>query len=210
MPKGLRIILSLLLLAVVVSVSAAQTLTRNERAEIRFLQGMIDHHQMALDMAEHCVEQTESEAIHVICQAVIDAQTPEIEQMQAWLLEWYNIDYTPVSMFTVEEGSTDGTSGMQHGGMQHGSMNQAGDGPHTDPPMTMGMMAGLNRVTGVDYAIAWLESMIDHHDDAIHMAERMLTRVVHPEVGALAEQIIADQSAEIEQMEALIAELEAQ
>lgn len=74
--------------------------------------------------------------------------------------------------------------------------------------MMMGMMAGLNRAEGLDYDVAWLESMIDHHDDAIHMAQRLLDRVPadagHAELLELAARIITDQSAEIEQMEALI------
>ncbi len=82
-------------------------------------------------------------------------------------------------------------------------------GAFTDPSMMMGMMAGLSRLTGTDYEIAWLEAMIDHHDDAIHMAERLLPQVVHPELGELAQQIIDDQSAEIEAMEALISEASA-
>jgi uncharacterized protein (DUF305 family) len=81
----------------------------------------------------------------------------------------------------------------------------------TDPAMTMGMFAGLNRLTGVDYEIAWLEAMIDHHDDAIHMAERILENapegVGHDEIRALAQQIISDQTAEVETIEALIVEL---
>lgn len=76
--------------------------------------------------------------------------------------------------------------------------------------MMMGMMAGFNRYTGLDYDIAWLESMIDHHDDALHMARRILGRVVHAELDTLAQAIINDQSAEIELMDALIASLEAQ
>lgn len=192
------------LLMLLVGTASAQTLSRSERAEIRFLEGMIDHHQMALDMAAHCLEQTESEVVHAICQSVIDAQRPEIEQMQAWLLEWYNIAYTPMPMLMNTSDGMDGMAGMDHGSM--GQATSEGE-PFTDPAMTMGMMAGLNRLTGVDYAIAWLESMIDHHDDAIHMAERVLPRVVHPELGELAQRIIDDQSAEIEQMEALIVEL---
>lgn len=42
------------------------------------------------------------------------------------------------------------------------------------------------------------------------MAERILERVVHAELGTLAQAIISDQSAEIERMEALITTLEAQ
>ncbi len=80
-------------------------------------------------------------------------------------------------------------------------------GAFTDPSMMMGMMAGLSRLTGTNYEIAWLEAMIDHHDDAIHMSERLLPQVVHPELGELAQRIIDDQSAEIEAMETLIIDL---
>jgi uncharacterized protein (DUF305 family) len=73
-----------------------------------------------------------------------------------------------------------------------------------DPPMMMGMMAGLSRLSGSAYDIAWLEAMIDHHDDALHMAERILKRAEHKELRTLAESILRDQSAEIAMMEAMI------
>ncbi|MBK8021413.1 MAG: DUF305 domain-containing protein [Chloroflexi bacterium] len=99
------------------------------------------------------------------------------------------------------------TSEATGAAVDHSAHQGTGSGPFTDMTMTMGMMAGFDRLTGSDYVVAWLESMIDHHGDAIHMAERLLPRVVHPELGELAQRIIADQSAEIDQMEALIAEL---
>ena len=330
-----RWIVTLTLLALAGGLVAAQTLDRSQRAEIRFLQGMIDHHQMALDMALDCLERASTDEVRTICEAVIAAQTPEIEQMQAWLLEWYNIAYAPMSMaaaHTSTAGIADGDAlhcammgeeamrcegnmmsgqeamrcemmdqgamrcemmgqsgrmgqgamrcemtadggmrceggmmdqqGMRcemmgQGEMNCGSMGEGGmmgmmggmmgrgaaqptadphaghsghgaaqptadphaghsdtsdhlNQPFTDPPMMMGMMAGFNRYTGLDYDIAWLESMIDHHDDALHMAERILGRVVHAELGTLAQAIISDQSAEIELMETLISTLEAQ
>ncbi|MCU0499339.1 MAG: DUF305 domain-containing protein [Anaerolineae bacterium] len=169
---------------------------RAGRAEVRFMQGMIDHHQMAIDMATHCLANLEGhEQVRAICQAVIDAQTPEIELLQGWLRDWYQIEYAPVSMLPDEV--------MQDPHAGHG---QGESEFYTDPPMTMGMMAGLNRVSGADYAIAWLEAMIDHHDDAIHMAQRILNHAEHPALIDLANQIITDQSAEIEQMEGLLAE----
>jgi uncharacterized protein (DUF305 family) len=169
---------------------------RSGRAELRYMEGMIDHHQMAVDMANDCLAKATSEDLKTICQNIIDAQTTEIAQLQEWLLNWYNVQYDPVPMMTED----DGMGGMDHGGM---------DGmPHTDPPMMMGMMAGLNRVEGVEYDIAWAESMIDHHDDAIHMSERLLSRVPegegHADLRALAEKIIEDQTTEIDMLEGLI------
>ncbi|MBN8621376.1 MAG: DUF305 domain-containing protein [Anaerolineae bacterium] len=174
---------------------------RAGRAELRFLEGMIDHHQMALDMAADCLEKASSESVSELCQNIIAAQSAEIEMMQGWLLDWYNVDYQPVAMRDMDD-AMGGHSGHGMTGM-----------PHQDPSMMMGMMAGLNRLEGVEYDVAWLEAMIDHHDDAIHMSERLLARVPgtvgHEALLTLAQQIIDDQSGEIADMEALISELAA-
>ena len=123
-------------------------------------------------------------------------------------MNWYGIQYAPMPMMDM--------MGMM-GDMDHSMMGQdATETPEgtmmSDPPM-MGMMAGLNQLEGVEYDIAWAESMIDHHDDAIHMSERLLERVPegegHAELRALAQQIIEDQSTEIDTLENLITELSA-
>lgn len=201
-----RKLLTMLLLAMVLVVPslADEPLDgRAGRAEVRFLEGMIDHHQMALDMAADCLEKASTEDVKTICQNVISAQSAEIELMQGWLADWYGIAYTPMPMMDMPMAQS-GSGG--HGG--HGGHGGSGGGLVTDPPMMMGMMAGFNRLEGIDYDIAWLEAMIDHHDDALHMAERILRRGQHPELIQLANRIIADQSAEIQQMETLLANLE--
>jgi uncharacterized protein (DUF305 family) len=186
--------LLLLVLFAVPLVSADEPIPeRAGRAEMRFLEGMMDHHQMALDMANDCLGKAATQAITMLCEAIIEAQSAEIMQMQGWLLDWYNIRYAPVAMVAGEADQGD------HGG--HGGHGVAAA---TDPAMTMGMFAGLNRLSGTEYEIAWLEAMIDHHDDAIHMASRALRRAEHAEVINLANAIIRDQSAEIAQMELLI------
>lgn len=181
---------------------------RAGRAELRFLEGMIDHHQMALDMAGDCLVNGESADLLALCQAVIDAQSAEIAQMQAWLLAWYNVDYRPVSMMPSMEAMADRESsmeGMDHSDHSMGDSAMTSEGPFYDPPMMMGMMAGLNRLSGADYDIAWLESMIDHHDDALHMSERILRYdTIHAETRTLAEAIITAQTDEIALMETMI------
>ncbi|MBK8139333.1 MAG: DUF305 domain-containing protein [Chloroflexi bacterium] len=252
---------------------------RLERSEVRFLEGMSDHHQMAVDMANACLAKAQTPSVVELCQAVINAQTPEIEQMKVWLAEWYNIDYSVMSMDSMGAGSgMDATGGMmgmmsEHMAHMHGMMGEMGsmDGmmghmsdmmghmsemmghmsgmmggmmggmgdmgggmsgmggmnhanpatpdhsAHsnmnsraTDPAMMMGMFAGFNRLEGVEFEIAWLESMIDHHNDALRMSERLLARgTVHEELAAFAQAIIDAQTAEIELMESIIAELSA-
>ncbi len=186
---------------------------RAGRAELRFMQGMIDHHQMALDMADDCLTNAASADLKTLCQAVIDAQSAEISQLQSWLKDWYGLVYNPVSMavmmqFMPEDMTVDG---VMLGGMVertgHSSMGHGGMPAGMDPPMMMGMMAGLSRLKGQNYDVAWMEAMIDHHDDALHMAERLLERGEHPILLDLARQIIADQTAEMDTLEVMIAAL---
>lgn len=163
---------------------------RAGRAELRFLEGMIDHHQMAVGMSTDCLQKATSADLKTLCQAIITAQTAEITRMQDWVKTWYNVDYKPMAM-------SDMMKGMMSGGM--GGMMGA------DPANMMGMMAGLNRYQGKDYDAAWLEAMIDHHDDAIHMSERILKyTTIHDDLKTLANGIIKDQTAEIEKMEAML------
>ena len=55
----------------------------------RFIEAMISHHQGAIAMAEMALEQAEHEEIRMLAEDIIAAQNAEIEQMQAWLEEWY-------------------------------------------------------------------------------------------------------------------------
>jgi uncharacterized protein (DUF305 family) len=52
-----------------------------------FLEGMIPHHQDAVSMSQLCLEKTENAELKAFCQGVIDVQTQEIAQYQAWLEE---------------------------------------------------------------------------------------------------------------------------
>lgn len=56
--------------------------------------------------------------------------------------------------------------------------------------------------------MAWLEAMIDHHSDAIHMSERLLERdaegTVHPALRELAQNIIDSQTEEIARFEEML------
>ncbi|MFR3823733.1 MAG: DUF305 domain-containing protein [Hungatella hathewayi] len=47
-----------------------------------FAEGMIMHHQMAVDMAKSILEYTNYEEIRTLAQSIIDAQEKEIEEMK--------------------------------------------------------------------------------------------------------------------------------
>lgn len=63
--------------------------------EIRFMENMIDHHAMAIMMAEMCTMKAMHPELVTLCENIIATQSAEIEMMQAWLQEWYGISYEP-------------------------------------------------------------------------------------------------------------------
>ena len=98
--------------------------------------------------------------------------------MKAWLDDW--------GMPQMDDGM-DGMDGM--GGM---------DGMSDED------MQALEDASGAEAGDLFLEQMIVHHAGAIDMAEEVLDDGQHPEVRELAENIIASQAAEIEQMRSML------
>jgi uncharacterized protein (DUF305 family) len=212
-------ILLVVLLTVVPITRANQPVEgRAGRAEVRFLEGMSDHHQMALVMSNDCLKKAKTDSVIKMCQDIITAQSAEIKQMQDWLLSWYKIEYKNMSMDQMQQ-MMQGMSGMMSG-MNNGSVGTPDAGMMSgmgtpdatmmngsDPAGFMGMVAGFNRLQGREYELAFLESMIDHHDDAVHMSQRILKTAQHEELRAFAQKIIDDQTSEIAKMETMISEL---
>ena len=67
-------------------------------------------------------------------------------------------------------------------------------------------LSALNAETGTKFDILWLKGMTGHHDGAIHMTT-MIRDASNPDIKAFGEKVIADQSAQIEQMKAMIKRL---
>lgn len=65
------------------------------RFETRFMEDMIDHHAMAVEMAQLCVDKATHEELRALCQQIITAQQDEVANMQSWLLTWYNVSHEP-------------------------------------------------------------------------------------------------------------------
>jgi uncharacterized protein (DUF305 family) len=63
--------------------------------EVRFLTEMIDHHAMAVMMADMCLERSVHPELQAMCEQIREAQMEEIVTMQNWLSEWYGIEHEP-------------------------------------------------------------------------------------------------------------------
>ena len=75
-----------------------------EEFEVEFLQGMIRHHAMAVMMSRSILRHAGHEELKDLARQIIETQTEEIQQMQDWLSEWYDIGHH-------------GPDGGSHGGM---------------------------------------------------------------------------------------------
>ncbi len=69
--------------------------TAAARYEVKFMTNMIDHHQMAIMMAELCVAKAVHAELRALCTDIIEAQRAEMVEMQTWLRMWYGVDYQP-------------------------------------------------------------------------------------------------------------------
>jgi len=153
-------------------------------ADVVFAQSMIPHHAQAIEMAELALAESAGARPEIVAlaTAIQGAQDPEIQQMTAWLEQWGQ----PVEM--------EGMDGMEHT-----------DGMEMDGMMTADQMAELSTLTGAAFDTAWAQMMIAHHEGAITMATEVKAAGVDAGVASLANQIIAAQQAEIDQMRALLA-----
>ena len=66
------------------------------------------------------------------------------------------------------------------------------------------MMTQLDGMSGAEFDQAFLEAMIAHHEGAIGMSEQQLAEGQNPDALMLAEKIIADQQAEITEMQEIL------
>jgi uncharacterized protein (DUF305 family) len=69
--------------------------------EFEFLSLMIPHHEEAIATAQRVLESSDRPEMQEFARDIIDVQTAEIEQMKAWLGEWYpgqgtNLTYAPM------------------------------------------------------------------------------------------------------------------
>lgn len=65
------------------------------RFEVKYLTTTIDHHFMAVQMAELCPGRAVHPELLELCAQIAADQSAEIEQLQAWLLDWYGIQNEP-------------------------------------------------------------------------------------------------------------------
>lgn len=139
-----------------------------------FIDGMVPHHEQAIEMAKDAKAAGLSEPVLVdIADSIITSQGLEIDQMKRWRQDWFG-------------SSTIDPNGADSMGMSMDDMGM------TDSPMDFGS------ANDVDESFATM--MVAHHEGAIKMAELARDKAEHQAIKDLAREILTAQQDEIDLM----------
>lgn len=164
------------------SAPAAPAAQHNEH-DVTFAQGMIPHHQQALEMVALVEERASSADVKQLGKDIAGAQGPEIEKMRGWLRDWG----------VPESSGHGGDHGGGHGG--HAGM------------LSEDEMKELKAAKGAKFDRALLTFMIKHHEGAVTSARAEQSSGASPEAKKLAGDIVTSQTAEIKKMRGMLEKL---
>jgi uncharacterized protein (DUF305 family) len=142
-------------------------------ADVAFAQGMIPHHEQAVEMADLTTDAAGSAEVREIASQIKEAQQPEIDTMKGWLDDW---------------GTAKHTDHLDHG--QGGMVSDSS-------------MKSLKTLSGSTFDRKWLDLMIEHHEGAITASVREVRDGRNGEAVHLANQIVDTQQAEIDIMKGI-------
>ncbi|MFC9165204.1 DUF305 domain-containing protein [Streptomyces fungicidicus] len=165
------------------SAGAEDTAGAHNDQDVSFAQGMIPHHQQAIQMSKMAASQASSTEVKDLAARIEKAQDPEIETMSGWLESWG--EDVPSSM-----------PGMDHGG-HSGSSDMPGMMDTED-------MDELMKASGKGFDTMFLTMMVEHHEGAVEMATTEKDKGRYGPAKKLAGDIITAQNAEIEEMNKLL------
>jgi uncharacterized protein (DUF305 family) len=135
--------------------------------EQAFLTHTIDHHFMGVEMGELCVTKGRHPKLRDVCQDIIENQSAEIEEMRAYLRDWYGTDKEPMMPDDPLDGDM---SDME-------DLEQA--------------------AAGEEFDVLVSKMFIEHHLLQIARSTRCLRKAYHDELKHLCRRQIKAQSREI-------------
>ncbi|WP_229377356.1 DUF305 domain-containing protein [Streptomyces sp. VRA16 Mangrove soil] len=145
---------------------------RPNSADVSYAQMMILHHEQALSMTELAPKRAESEQVKRLAERITAAQGPEIDTMRGWLKK-YKKQEAP-----------------------------SGHAAHEAMPgmATEAQLKSLREARGAAFDELFLKLMITHHQGAVTMATEVKSDGNDVVVEEMADDVIAQQTAEISRM----------
>lgn len=162
--------------------------------DVAFMQGMIVHHQQAVDMADLVADRTNTPEIVELAGRIRASQDDEMAFMRNWL---------------TERGESIPAAADAHAA--HGAGHDHNGGHATMAGMaTPEQMAALAAASGTEFDRLFLDLMIRHHAGAVTMVEQLLARpgsAYEPELFQFVNDVNSEQTAEIRRMDAALRNL---
>ena len=152
---------------------------KDDEFDLRFVDGMILHHQGAIAMSEAALENSQRPEVKELAQNIIKDQKGEISQMQSWRQTWYPQAGTDPVMYDAQMGHT-----MEMSDKMQSSMRMDSDLGEADD----------------EFDLRFINGMIPHHEGALMMAEEGLKNSDRPEIKQVSNEILRTQQAEIDLM----------
>jgi len=153
---------------------------------VKFTQGMIGHHQQAVEMVDLLETHTQNHDMQLLCSRISISQADEIKMMRHWL--------------EVRGQTVPGPHAMH----MHGAMLMPG-------MLTQPEMDRLAAATGTEFDRLFLEGMIKHHGGALTMVKDLFATpgaAQDSEIFAFASDVDTDQRMEIDRMTSMLKELQ--
>lgn len=152
---------------------------KDEAFDLRFIDAMVPHHEGAVIMAQEALEKSTRPEIKQLAESIIAAQEQEITQMQEWRTAWYaDAGDTPMMYDTSMGHMMPMTPEMRESMMMSGDLGAADD----------------------QFDLRFINMMIPHHEGAVEMANQASENSDRPEIKTLAQDIVASQQQEIDEM----------
>ena len=158
-----------------------------------YIDMMLPHHDSIVALAQVAMPLLEDPRLQEIAQIIIDTQTAEQAELEALRAEWY--------------GSPD-PAPMDDAMMSMMMEAMPGMGSAEEQMQIMDAQWQVQTFCAAeDYDLAFIDQTIPHHQMAIDASEIALDQAVHPELAAIAQEVIDAQQAEIDELETIRAEL---
>ncbi len=183
---------------------AAAATPGSQSAEAGFARDMQVHHGQAVEMAMDIYRTTDNPDVRVLAYDIATTQSAQKGEFYDWLVKWGLPQAGGPLMAWMDAADT-----AHH----HGSSDASGARPSDAELMTqMGMasaaeLAEMRAQTPATADCTFLALMIRHHRGALPMAHALLQRGHDPRALTVAQGVIDTQSAEIDLMNALRAQL---
>ncbi|MGW2523128.1 DUF305 domain-containing protein [Streptomyces sp. NPDC001617] len=159
------------------SSSASSSAAAHNDQDLTFAQGMVPHHQQALEMAKLAADRASSPKVKDLAARIEKAQDPEIQMMNGWMKSWnMGMDMSsPMPSMSAMAGMMSGKD-----------------------------MTELKNMSGKEFDTMFLTMMIEHHNGAIEMARTEKAKGSYAPAVSMAGDIISGQTAEITEMNKLL------